>query len=140
MAEPFHFDLTGIPLELCLQVASIGHSKILGWSTQTEPTDDKNYQAKKWSPSTPAGRLIFHWANHKESKSDIFPIGPSTMQAIDLESMIVNWLKEADYGPQPDIDGSCRKGWRVYIETWNRINGDWTAAFAVEPVWLEFHK
>lgn len=139
MAEPFAFDLTGIPLELCLQVASVDHSKVLGWSVQTEPTDDKNYQAKKWSPATPAGRLIFHWST-KEARTNVFPIGPTTMMIPELQTMIEAWLKQADYGRQPDIDGSCRKGWRVYVETWGRVNGDWTAAFAVEPVWLEFHK
>lgn len=52
-----------------------------------------------------------------------------------------DWLLGADYGEEPDHDGSNEKGWRCFRDTWGRIDGMGSAAFlAVEPFWVEYGK
>lgn len=51
------------------------------------------------------------------------------------------WLTSAaEYGPEPDHDGSNGRGWRVYNEDWGHVAGRWDAFFAVQPVWAMYGK
>lgn len=50
------------------------------------------------------------------------------------------WLKEADYGSQPDTDGHNSKGWRIFNEGWGHVCGMWQAFVAIEPEWLTYGK
>jgi hypothetical protein len=50
------------------------------------------------------------------------------------------WLAEAEYGSEPDHDGSNGKGWRVYTEHWGRIGDWWGSLCAVQPAWAEYGK
>lgn len=46
------------------------------------------------------------------------------------------WLLNAELGSEPDIDGSCSKGWRIH-----NVKGGWShVTFVVEPVWAQHHK
>ncbi len=45
------------------------------------------------------------------------------------------WLQNANYGPEPDIDGSCSRGWRIKGGSWAPY-----VIFVIEPMWAEHHK
>lgn len=60
-----------------------------------------------------------------------FLIPPKTGE---LARIIGEWLKNQDYGSEPNIDDSCEKGWSVYNTQ------QWDATFAVQPTWIEYHK
>lgn len=117
-AGNIRFDLTGVPLGLSLEVAATAWKKTVGWREDTENN-----------------RLVFYWVPSSASH----PL-PTPMQTYKLEGMITAWLAAADYGPEPDLDGSVSKGWRVYNEVWGSVGGDHMAFLAIEPVWLEYHK
>lgn len=135
MSDNFHFDLTGVPLNKCLEVATL-HHKSIGYRIQTTPEED--YCARDWTPTSPAGRMILYWSDQDTQK----PINrfPAVMGIEELAPIIKAWLSERQYGPQPDHDGSNSKGWRVYNEGWAQVNGEWQAFVAIEPVWLEYGK
>lgn len=137
MSDNFHFDLTGVPLDLCMQVATSQHNRgAIGYRIQTEPSTD--YRAREWKPATPAGRMVLYWA---EPESGVqINLFPAKLAADDLVPLIKAWLSEQDYGRQPDHDGSNGKGWRVYNEGWTHVNGEWQAFAAIEPAWLEYGK
>jgi hypothetical protein len=72
---------------------------------------------------------------HADSSSATKLPFPLTMeQAGDL---IIGWLRQVDYGAEPDHDGHNGKGWRLHNGT-GHIDGEWQAFVAVEPVWAEF--
>lgn len=57
----------------------------------------------------------------------------------ELSRVIIDWLKKQDYKAEPDLDGSCSKGWQVS----NRgvsFYQDWQHVFSVRPCWIEYHK
>lgn len=66
---------------------------------------------------------------------------PYEMTAEHATEFVWGWLESgADYGTRPPIDGSCHKGWRVFCESWGRVNGDWRAFVAIEPCWAFYGK
>ena len=63
---------------------------------------------------------------------------PYVMDAAAATEFVWNWLKTADRGPEPDMDGSCYKdGFRV--ESRSGFGGDNTFV-VVQAVWSEYHK
>lgn len=116
------FDITGVPLEVALAVpfsdSALGHSLIRGWSFAVN------------------GDLILHW--HCDNlKSNPLPAPMDLKQTV---SFVENWLKTADYGPEPDTDGSTGKSARVYCAQWNTNGYDSSAYIAVSPEWLIYGK
>lgn len=116
MADNFHFDITGAPLDECLRIALQGApgGKVQGWGLDTE----KN-------------RLLLYW-NTDEAGTPF----PAPLDLDGVVEVVTTWLREVNYGPQPDHDGHNTRGWRVYNESWSRIGHDWGAFAAVEPSWL----
>ena len=59
----------------------------------------------------------------------------------ELVPMILRWLANQTYPPEPDIDGSTHKDWRL-ISHIDRM--PWPARFylnfGVHPEWVEYHK
>lgn len=53
-----------------------------------------------------------------------------------IQSVIIGFLQNANYGIQPDCDGHNSKGWRLH----NRGLGFHGAEMAIEPFWVEYHK
>ena len=132
MSDNFHFDLTDVPLDLCLRVAFGSRpTKAIGWA-EYPVKDEGVVPAKVWGAGagTP-GRLVLFRASH----SSMVPF-PSPMDALQVEPMVRSWLEQAAYGPQPDHDGDNREGWRVYNEAWSHVAGLWEAFVAIEPIWL----
>lgn len=96
-----------------------------------------------------------HWCSHPDkgtiyfwSKPDRVPEGilvyglfPEWATAKAWADDVNTWLSIEDYGPQPDLDGSCSKGFRVYNEHYGRIDGFSNYSFlAIKPEWAEHHK
>lgn len=126
MCDNFHFDMVGVPMTLALQVAFSDHNKAVAWAERP----GKNAKAKK---------LVLFWTVKDSASSDLNRF-PSPIDAEAAVALITGWLKEQDYGPQPDHDGDNHKGCRVYNEDWGHVDGDWSAFAAIEPEWLMFGK
>jgi hypothetical protein len=78
-------------------------------------------------------RFVLYRADSPSATKLPFPL--TREQAADL---IIGWLEQADYGPQPDHDGHNGKGWRLHNGAGGHIGGEWQALLAVEPVWAEY--
>lgn len=57
----------------------------------------------------------------------------------DLTHFIHGWIRNATYGPEPDIDGSCEKGYRLFTDEYGDVNGHRTALIAAQPEWAILH-
>jgi hypothetical protein len=75
-------------------------------------------------------RFVLYRADSPKATKLPFPL--TREQAADL---IIGWLGQANYGPQPDHDGHNGKGWRLHS---GQIDGEWQTLLAVEPVWAEY--
>lgn len=138
MSDNFHFDLTDVPLTLCLQVA-FGPTPMfgkgctaIGWA-EVPAQADHSVPSKTWGAGkdTPLRLVLFRYPN------DAMQPFPSPMTAEQVQPMVEAWLAQATYGPEPDHDGSNEKGWRVYNEEWTHVATFRTSAFvAIEPIWL----
>lgn len=123
MSDSFQFDITGVGLELALPVAMSQHRVVTGWLIDTRPEH--------------RDRLVLFWTPRHGGPYNKFP---SNMTMEGIGPVIEAWLGEVEYGPEPDIDGSCEKGFRIYNEAWGKVGGMWEAFAAIEPVWLMYGK
>ncbi len=86
--------------------------------------------------------LVLHWYYREGSGQTKFPY-PFKLEQ--LLPFITGWLENQDYGSEPDLDGSCSKGWSLFTnipyEQRKTINQAWDCVlFAVRPEWAEHHK
>lgn len=84
---------------------------------------------------SPQKGLIFYWTDSSKPGYHKFPFAMKQDQAAAFASA---WLFEAqytEYEEEPDIDGSCGKGWRLYNESWGHVDGEWQASLAIMPAW-----
>jgi hypothetical protein len=65
---------------------------------------------------------------------------PAKMNRDMLVPLINAWLKDAEYGEEPDIDGSTVKGWTISNRIKYEVKGQFYITFAVYPTWLEYGK
>lgn len=81
----------------------------------------------------PKKGLIFLW---KEEPNSVKLLVPSDAnQAADLAWAWINSKPDKDYLEYMDHDGSNSHGFKVYNETWSRINDHPYSILAVQPVW-----
>lgn len=122
--DNFHFDLTGVSLDKCLEIAFEGAPgrKTTGWLEMS--TDDDKRK-----------RLVLFWMDDPGANKF-----PAALDAAEAEPFVKAWLKEQDYGPQPDHDGDNKKGWRVYNESWSMVAHNARAFVAIEPCWIMYGK
>jgi hypothetical protein len=121
--DNFHFDITGAPLEEALAIAFLGAAGGVAAAWRAEQGD-----------GTP--RLILAWSDQAEGFQPL----PAAIDAAGAAPLIVKWLRDQDYGPEPDIDGSVAKGWRVYCDSWGKVDGHAYSFVAIEPVWNLYGK
>lgn len=116
MADNFRFDITGAPLDQCLDIAIIGApgKKVVGWSVDTD-----------------GRRLVLYWSTSPRAT----PL-PAPLKGEALLGFVKSWLESVNYDSEPDHDGSNSRGWRVYNENWGHIGNDPYAFAAIEPAWL----
>lgn len=120
MSDNFKLDITCGPLDASLSIA-FGEApgrKATHWRADKEPQ-----------------RLVLAW--HEAPGFTPLPA------ALDAEGALVfvrAWLREADYGSQPDHDGDNDKSWRVYNESWGHIDRCPYAFVAIEPRWAMYGK
>lgn len=131
--DNFHFDLTDVPMGLCLQVAFGRYRKAIGWSEEplTPGVGPDATPSGVWGARQATKRLVLFWADHPTMTRF-----PAQMNATQAEPFILAWLGEAAYGREPDHDGDNSKGFRIYNEDWGHAAGHWEAFMSVEPIWL----
>lgn len=123
MSDSFRFDLHCAPLGLSLQVAMSEHEKATHYAKDSD-------------------RLVLFW---NPTHPDAIPL-PVPMGMAELEPVIRTWLsEEAEYGPEEDTDGHCRKSWRVHNGSGSRITAGtvdygWGSFAAIEPEWAVYGK
>jgi len=85
-----------------------------------------------------AKTLVFFWsATGLPGGAAVLPF---EMPLPEAAAFAEGWLRQAEYGPQPDHDGSNGKGWRVFNEAWGHVGGYWQALLAVQPAWAWYGK
>ena len=80
-------------------------------------------------------KLVFYWLAENNEATPL----PVPMSGEELVPIVVKWLKEeAEYPEEPDIDGSCRRGFRITTEG---CSSGWSyIMFQVLPEWILYHK
>lgn len=79
--------------------------------------------------------LILLW--HEEQNATPLPYPLTLDKAI---SFVADWLSQADYGSQPDHDGSNGKGWRLFTNDWGHVAGHHYGIVGVQPAWAMYGK
>lgn len=118
--DNFHFDMTSSgaeKLKTALLLFDPPGRRVVGYSIG----DAIALQRK---------RLVLHW--HESQAATMLPFPMTLEQAA---AFAVAWLEHADYGREPDHEGSNSKGFRLYCEGWGMIGSDFSAFAAVEPAW-----
>lgn len=77
------------------------------------------------------------------SRGPIHDHGQKSLHPLNAEealTSIMGWLRYVEYGQEPGIDGSCKKGWRAFTESWGHVLGSSQAIIAVQPAWALYGK
>lgn len=123
-SDTTQFDLKACDLELSLQIA---------FSTAAGK--------KAWGYKSTSERLTFAWNINAMGRDRGFVpfVTPITWeQAVQI---VKDWCSQvADYGQEPDCDGSVSKSWRIYCDYWGHIDHNPYTFAAVEPYWAEYGK
>lgn len=136
MSDNFHFDLTGVPMDAAVAIATQHNAKAVAWRVEEVQADGEQDLTTAYGAAEKRPRLILYWV--KPSNKSAHSLPPISQKA--LPGFIESWLESIDYGPSPDIDGSVKKGFRMYNEAWGHVAEEWEAFVAVEPVWLMYGK
>jgi hypothetical protein len=96
-------------------------------------------QAEWFGAGTNRKALVLFWQEEKREGLDVqrFPAPLTSAKAAD---MVSEWLAEADYGPQPDHDGSNDRGFRIYCDFWGHFEGSHYAIVGIVPAWAMYGK
>lgn len=79
--------------------------------------------------------LILCWHEDKGTIALPFPLDEEG-----AEYWIQQWLKNADYGPEPDHDGHNKPGWRAFCTSWGQVGDRQYAFLAIQPEWACYGK
>lgn len=112
----------------------------------------KNHKRAEGWGITNAGILVIFSSTIDATRECIVESGRVVGGEQALSDFILSWLKEAKYPEQPDIDGSCSKGFKITNE-WSDsyvVNDKpyscrpqwlfWDLYTFVAPEWIEYHK
>lgn len=81
--------------------------------------------------------LILMWGEDTALKSQPLPYPMTAEVAIPFAW---SWLEQADYGQQPDHDGSNGKGWTLHRDGWGHVAGSFYAIVGIKPTWAMYGK
>lgn len=129
MADNFHIDITSGSKEHFDMAMNIAFSNCPGKKAYRYSIDDQY-------------GLVLYWATDSISDSGLnksHPL-PYPMAVEEAINFVWGWLKSAPYGEEPDHDGSNKKGWRVYNESWGHAGGSHYGFVAIQPEWLMYGK
>lgn len=79
-------------------------------------------------------KLSFLWSSVSDDKAQDFPV-PLPPEAV--ADIVLEWLDYAEYDLEPDIDGSCSKGFEIEGPP---DNEDTYIIFSVKTCWAHHHK
>ena len=102
--DNFHIDVTTQGekgLLYALNLAFLNHPKAKGYAV------------------LPEIGLVFFWSDYE--KIEGFMALPFELDADGATDFAERWLKETDYGEEPNHDGSNGKGYRVYTDSWGHV-------------------
>jgi len=125
-------------LKHAFNLAFSKHKNAAFYAIRPAETAVNNADVAQSNRPTKSLRLIFFWCK-QEGVKDLVPF-PFKMDAAACAEFASRWLAEADYGPEPDHDGSNGRGWRLYNESWGHIDEEYSAIIAVAPNWAWFGK
>lgn len=83
----------------------------------------------------PEKGLVFLGYIDRHSKDPAVVEFPFKMDAEGCADWAYRWLENAEYGPEPDHDGSNSKGFKVYNDSWSRVDSYYGSLVAVKPEW-----
>jgi zinc transporter ZupT len=118
----------------CINIISEGQDHL----TAALKLGFRDYKATFYAVSPDAKRLTYFWS---DPSGHICHSLPFKFTHADAASFTHRWLQEsASYSNEPDIDGSCGKGWRVFTDSLGHVDGIWQSIVAIEPVWAMYGK
>lgn len=114
-----------------------GGGKVESYQVITVESSDYNGLPKELNGKT---ALVMRWT--KDDKLTVNgPVAlPFKLDAAGAADFANRWLNEQDFGREPDMDGSVKKGWRLFTGAWGHVCGDQYSVFAVAPAWAMYGK
>lgn len=88
-----------------------------------------HYKSEPATKETPARLVLLSYLSGGASEL------PFTLTTRNAPAFVMGWLAEQDMPPEPDVDGSVVRGWRVWCDPWGKIEHLEGAFLAVSPVW-----
>lgn len=135
--DNFQFDVTAWQghldfdlLQVVMRIAFADHDKATVYRV-ISPVFEKVAQPRQPPQIEKPATLVFGW--HESMRNSIKL--PFTLDFVGASQWAHRWLKEQDYGREPDHDGNNSKGWRVFNENWGHIGDDFYAFVAIQPAW-----
>lgn len=82
-------------------------------------------------------RIVRQWIEEQKVEAHrlMYP-----MDARAASDLVWNWLQQADYGTQPDHDGSNGKGWHIFTGAWGHVFDAYQGIAAICPTWAMYGK
>lgn len=74
--------------------------------------------------------LILLWNAEAGAQPLPYPLGCD--EAI---TFITGWLRQAEFGPEPDHDGDNERGWHAFTDMWGHVVGHHYGIVGVQPAW-----
>ena len=88
---------------------------------------------------SPEKGIILSW--QKEGLKDGYMILSYPLTSETAKNFLWDLLKSIEFSEkQPDHDGDNEKGFRIYNESWSRVDGNFYAFMAVRPEWQMYGK
>lgn len=103
------------------------------------------YNHNGWGPTKASGysieddKLILYWSSPGEGKGYVPFAVPHDAEM--TANIVWAWLQTSEpTEAYPDLDGSVKKGFRVYNEKWGHVNGTSYAIVGIQAVYTEYGK
>lgn len=131
-----------------LDITSVGHQALK--HAMAIAFADLTGGATHWA--VVQGCLVLFWAAPYRG-GELYRVGSETVEPVQFlvpmapegaAAATMEWLESdrATMPPEPDIDGHCKPGWRVFNHDTEgqHLFGIYQVLLAVQPVWAQYHK
>lgn len=136
--DNFRLDLTGESIETLKEGLSIAfrHNAPGGRTTHWAEVEVKTLP--EWDGASGTRKaLVLLWHEDTSLKSQAFPTRLENQKVVEI---VLEWLKGADYGPEPDHDGSNGRGFRLFCDHWGHVAGSHYGIIGIAPAWAQWGK